>query len=456
MARLTESTTSTAPASPRGAIAAACIGNLLEWYDFTVYALFATYIARSFFPSNESGTALVKTFLTFGAGFIARPLGAVLIGAYGDRAGRKAALLLTIWIMAGGTLLIAVAPDYASIGVLAPWLLLLGRLLQGLSAGGEIGSASAFLVESASAGARGRLGAWQEASMGLSNILGALVAFTVSVTLSGDELQRWGWRIPFAVGLLIAPAGVLLRRSVRETAEFEAERARRRAVAPGAHTGPAGQSADAPLRSLLRDHGAALMVGFGLSILWAVAVYVLNIYTPVYVQGAFGFTARQAFAASLIGNVFFVLTCLAAGRLSDRIGRATVLTAGALALLTAVLPLYLWLRAEPTTVVLVTVQSAFCVMVGTFVGVAPAALSDLFPTSVRSTGISLVYNGAFVIFGGFAPAILTWFTHRANGSAMAPAAYVICAAAVGLATMPFFARRRGGQPTDAGAAEALA
>jgi MHS family proline/betaine transporter-like MFS transporter len=436
MSRLIEPTL---PASPRRAIAAACIGNLLEWYDFTVYALFATYIAHAFFPSNEAGSALVKTFLTFGAGFVVRPLGALLIGAYGDRAGRKAALMLTIWIMAAGTLLIAAAPDYASIGVFAPWLLLLGRLLQGFSAGGEIGSASAFLVESASAATRGRLGAWQEASMGLSNILGALVAFTVTFTMSPEALQRWGWRIPFLVGLLIAPAGLLLRRSVQETAEFEAVRSR-----PGS-----------PLRSLLRDHGAALLVGFGLSILWAVAVYVLNIYTPVYVQGAFGFTARQAFAASLIGNVFFVLTCLAAGRLSDRIGRGTVLAAGALALLTAVLPLYLWLRAEPTTGVLIAVQSGFCVMVGSFVGVAPAALSELFPTSVRATGISLVYNFAFVIFGGFAPAILTWFTHQANGSAMAPAAYVMCAAVVGLVTMPFFVRQRAGEHAPA-RAEALA
>lgn len=420
-------------ADGRRALIAACIGNLLEWYDFTVYALFATYIADSFFPSSDPGAALVKTFLTFGAGFVVRPLGAMLIGAYGDRTGRKAALMLTIWIMAAGTLLIAAAPSYASIGVFAPWLLLLGRLLQGFSAGGEIGSASAFLAESAKAGARGGLVSWQEASMGMSNILGALVAFTLSVSLTPLELQRWGWRIPFIVGLLIAPAGLMLRRSLHETREFESERARRRS-APAA--------ARSPLRLAFRAHGAALVVGFGLSILWAVAVYVLNIYTPVYVQNAFGFTARQAFAASLVGNLLFVLTCLVAGRLSDRVGRRAVLSAGAWGLLLAVLPLYLWLQAVPSTAVLIAVQSAFCVMVATFVGVAPAALSDLFPTAIRATGISLVYNGAFVIFGGFAPAILTWFTRQAHGSAMAPAGYVMCAAIVGLMTLPFFERQR--------------
>jgi MFS family permease len=419
----------------RRAIFAACAGNLLVWYDFTVYALFATYIADSFFPGSDEGAALVKAFMTFGAGFIIRPIGALLIGAYGDRAGRKAALLLTIWIMAAGTLLIAAAPSYASIGALSPWLLLVGRLLQGLSAGGEIGSASAFLAESAGAGRRGSLASWQEASMGLSNILGALVAFTLSSTLSHEQLQHWGWRVPFLVGLLIAPAGLMLRRSLHETVDFETERTRR-----SRNAGSSG--AASPLRVAFGQHAAALAVGLGLSVLWAVAVYVLNVYTPVYVQHAFGFSARQAFAASLVGNVFFVGTCIAAGRLSDRIGRHAVLTVGALALLGAVLPLYLWLQASPTTAVLIVVQSAFCIMVATFVGVAPAALSDLFPIGMRATGISLVYNSAFVVFGGFTPAILTWFTREANGSAMAPAIYVMCAAAVGLLTLPFFAREQ--------------
>ena len=207
--------------------------------------------------------------------------------------------------------------------------------------------------------------------MGMSNILGALVAFTLSSLLSQAQLQSWGWRIPFIVGLLIAPAGLMLRRSLHETTDFESDRARRRQTAV----------ARSPLRLAFGAHGGALAVGFGLSILWAVAVYVLNIYTPVYVQRAFGFSAQQAFAASLIGNVLFVIGCLAAGRLSDRVGRRAMLAAGACALLLGVLPLYHWLQVMPTTAVLIMVQSAFCVMVASFVGVAPAALSDLFPTS---------------------------------------------------------------------------
>jgi MHS family proline/betaine transporter-like MFS transporter len=245
-------------------------------------------------------------------------------------------------------------------------------------------------------------------------------------------MQRWGWRIPFVIGLLIAPAGLLLRRSLQETAEFEAAVSGRRFAATAARS---------PLGPALREHGQALAVGFGLSVFWAVAVYVLNVYTPVYVQVAFKFTATQAFAASLVGNVLFVATCIAAGGISDHLGRSTVMAASALALLATVLPLYLWIQASPSTGVLVLVLSAFGIMVATYVGVAPAALSDLFPIGIRATSISLVYNLAFTVFGGFAPAILTWFTRESNGSATAPAAYVMSAALVALLTLPFFHRR---------------
>jgi MHS family proline/betaine transporter-like MFS transporter len=413
-------------------IAAASIGNMLEWYDFTVYALFAAYLAHNFFPSNDPSADLVKTFLAFGVGFVIRPVGAVLIGAYGDRAGRKAALTLTILLMALGTLIIAIAPTYRAIGIGAPLLIFTARLLQGFSAGGEIGSAGAFLAESAGSGKVGTVAAWLEASMGMSNILGALVAVAVTSSLSAQQLQGWGWRVPFIVGLAIVPVGLMLRRSLAETPEFEQERLRRRSVVavPGS-----------PLGQAFQAHWRNLGIGFGLSILWAVAVYVLIIFTPVYVQNAFSFSAPQAFLASLIGNVLFVAGCLASGRLSDRIGRTAVLSISAISLLVLVLPLFLWLQASPTTGVLIIVQSAFCVMVAGFVGTAPAALSELFPTGIRSTGISLAYNGAITLFGGFAPAILTWLTRHAGSAAMAPAWYVMWAAVVALLAMPFFARR---------------
>ena len=411
---------------------------MLEWYDFTVYALFAGYIAGNFFPGDDKNTRLLKTFLVFGLGFVVRPLGAVLIGNYGDRAGRKAALTLTILLMAAGTGIIALSPTYAAIGIGAPLLLLLGRVLQGFSAGGEIGGATAYLLESAEPAQRGRVASWLEASMGMANILGALAAFSVTAVLSTSEVQAWGWRIPFIFGLTIAPVGLYLRRSLDETDAFQAEeRQRAHAARP-----------KAPLFEIFRSHGRSLFVGFCVAVLWAVAVYVLMIYLPTYVQRAdtFGFSAAQAFGASLIGNIPFVFGCVWFGSWSDRIGRRRSLALSAGLLFIAVLPLFLWLKADPTLPTLIIVQAIVCLLVASFVGVAPAALSEIFPTGVRSTGTSLVYNGAFTLFGGFAPMILTWLIQRSGGSIYSPAWYVMLAAGVALIAIPFLGRRESPVP----------
>jgi MFS transporter, MHS family, proline/betaine transporter len=412
------------------AIVATSIGNMLEWYDFTVYALFAGYIAGNFFPGDAPNTRLVKTFLVFGLGFVVRPLGAVLIGNFGDRAGRKAALTLTILLMAAGTGIIAFSPTYAAIGSGAPLLLLLGRVLQGFSAGGEVGGATAYLLESAATEHRGRVASWLEASMGMANILGALAAYAVTSMLSAAEIQSWGWRIPFILGLAIAPVGLYLRRALDETDAFRAEAARR----ARAHA-----QRRAPLFEIFRAHGSRLFVGFCVAVLWAVAVYVLMIFMPTYVQRpeTYNFSATQAFGASLVGNIPFVIGCVWFGSLSDRIGRRRSLFISASLLLLCVMPLFMWLKAAPTLMTLIVVQSIVCILVASFVGVAPAALSEIFPTGVRSTGTSLVYNGAFTLFGGFAPMILTWLTQRSGGSIYSPAWYVMSAAGVALIAIPF-------------------
>ncbi len=416
------------------AIAATSIGNMLEWYDFTVYALFAGYIAGNFFPGDDVNTGRIKTFLFFGLGFVVRPLGAVLIGNFGDRAGRKAALTLTILLMAAGTGIIAFSPTYASIGIGAPLLLLLGRVLQGFSAGGEVGGATAYLLETADTAQRGRVASWLEASMGMANILGALVAFSVTSFLSTGEVQSWGWRIPFIFGLSIAPVGLYLRRTLDETEAFQAETARR--------TLEHGRGST-PLLEIFRGHGRSLLVGFCVAVLWAVAVYVLMIFLPTYVQRSdtYNFSAQQAFGASLIGNIPFVIGCVAFGALSDRVGRRRSLFLSAALLLILVLPLFHWLKAAPTLPTLIVVQCIVCILVASFVGVAPAALSEIFPTGVRSTGTSLVYNGAFTVFGGFAPMILSWLREQPGASIYGPAWYVMLAAAVALAAIPFLARR---------------
>jgi MHS family proline/betaine transporter-like MFS transporter len=408
-------------AAARGtrAILAASVGNLLEWYDFSVYALFAVYIGANFFPAESSGAGLVKAFLVFGLGFVIRPLGSIVIGVYGDRAGRKAALTATILVMAAGTLVIAVAPSYAAIGLGAPLLLLLGRLLQGFSAGGEIGSAAAFLVEHAPPRKRGLFTAWLQGSMGMSNILGALVAFGVTAWLPANDVLRWGWRIPFLIGLSIVPMGLYLRSTLEETPAFQAElsAARARAANPAL-----------PLARLFREYWRPLLRGFAIAILWAVAVYVLLIFMPVFVQKAFGFTAAQSFGASLVENLLFVSGCFLFGAAADRIGALRMLSVGACALLLGVPPLFLWLNASRTVPVLMLVLAGFGLLVSSYTSVAPMVLSALFPTSLRATGISITYNAAFTIFGGFAPAILTWFTGTTAGSVFAPAWYLAAAA----------------------------
>jgi MHS family proline/betaine transporter-like MFS transporter len=424
------------------AIVATSIGNMLEWYDFTVYALLAKYIAGNFFPGDDPNTRLLNTFLIFGLGFVVRPLGAVIIGNFGDRSGRKAALTLTILLMAVGTGIIAFCPSYATLGIGAPLLLILGRVLQGFSAGGEVGGATAYLLESAEPKERGRVASWLEASMGMSNILGALAAFSVVQFLSAAEVQSWGWRLPFIFGLLIAPVGLYLRRSLDETAAFQAE-ADRCAMSQAERR--------VPLLEIFRHHGRTLFVGFCVAVLWAVAVYVLMIFLPTYVQrpDTFNFSDHQAFAASLIGNIPFVLGCVWFGSFSDRIGRRRSLFISASLLFVLVLPLFLWLKADPVFSTLIIVQAIVCILVASFVGVAPAALSEIFPTGVRSTGTSLVYNGAFTLFGGFAPWILTWLTQRSGGSIYSPAWYVMLAAGVALIAIPFLGQHEAPLPAPA-------
>jgi MHS family proline/betaine transporter-like MFS transporter len=415
-------------------ILAASLGNLLEWYDFAVFALFAIYIGANFFPHDSAGAGLVNAFLVFGLGFVIRPLGAIVIGIYGDRAGRKAALTATILIMAGGTLIIATAPTYAAIGLGAPLVLLAGRMLQGFSAGGEIGSAAAFLVEHAPASRRALFAAWLQASMGMSNILGALVAFTITSLLPREEIVRWGWRVPFFIGLTIVPLGIYLRRTLEETPAFRAEAS-------------IDRGARQPLRRVFRGHAPELAAGFGISILWAAEVYVLLIFMPVFLQKALGFTPSQAFGSSLAENVVFVIGCFAFGALADRIGPWRIQTYGAALLLVAMLPLFAWLDHSRSVGVLIVVVSCCGLLAASFSGVAPTTLSALFPTSVRATGVSLAYNAGFTLFGGFAPAILTKFITHGEGSAYAPAGFVMLAAVPALIALRYGAGRRSATAT---------
>jgi len=401
--------------SPRAVIAAA-VGNSFEWYDFSVYALFSIYIAEAFFPGGGSTLELVKALLAFGLGFVARPVGAVVFGLYGDRIGRRAVLNLALLIMFLGTAVLAFAPTYAAIGVGAPLLILVGRTLQGFSAGGEFGGAAAYLSEHGPIATRGRIAAWLQASMALSNIMGAVVAFLVTLAFTHAQISQFAWRIPFLFGLLIGIAGLWMRRTLEETTAFTSLAA-----------DPRRQSVLASVGRLLSGHAASLARAAGLSTLVTVSSYVLVIFMPVYVQKTFHFPPREAFAASVIGNVFLGVSCLASGALSDRFGRRALLLAGAAVLAVCGYPLLFWLERVPSFLGLIVAQAIFCGATGLFAGPAPAALAECFPTEVRSLGVSVSYNFAVVVFSGFAPAALTWIAAHGGGG-LTPAWYVTIAA----------------------------
>jgi MHS family proline/betaine transporter-like MFS transporter len=420
-----------APATARHAgaraILAASIGNALEWYDFSVYAFFAIYISRSVFVDTGGAAALINAFLIYGVAFVARPVGAVVLGAYADRTGRRAALTLSLILMAAGSLCIAVAPPYAVIGIGAPLLILCGRLLQGLSAGGEIGGAVSFLVEHAPPERRGAYAAWLQSSMGVSNILGALTGTTLAEILTPEQLASWGWRVPFILGLSVAPVGLWLRATLEETPAFEHEGADR------------PKHLLSSLRAVFVERPGALAIAAGVSIVWVVSVYTLLLYMPTYVQRSLGFTPSEAFRASMVGNIAMVLGCIFAGRLSDRIGRLLTVRIGTLLLLVATYPVLAWVVSTRTVTALFIGQTLFCAIVSVFTGSVPAVLAALFPPRLRSTGVSLTYNFAAVVFGGFAPAVLTFLTETTHNT-MAPAFYVVAAATVSLIALAFVPR----------------
>ncbi|MBO1326447.1 MFS transporter [Acetobacter sp. TBRC 12305] len=368
-------------------VIAACIGNLLEWYDFSVYALFAPYIARALLPPSDPLSQLAQSLLVFALGAIARPLGALLLGQFADRRGRGPALMLTCLLMGAGTALILFDPPYAVAGRASILILCLARLLQGISAGGEIGGAAAFLVERAGQGRPGFAGSFLQATMGLSNMLGAAVAAGTVALLTDAQMAQWGWRAPFAIGLAIIPFGIILRRGDA--------RGRRNATRRGPILG-----------ELATHYGGRFMAAFGLSLLWGAAPYALVIYLPLYAQRFTGVTPYASYVASLIGNLALVAGSLTAGTLADRIGVKRMLLLATLMLIVLPAPILGMLRYDHGTPTMIAVAVSLCGLVALFVGAAPLGIASLFPAHIRATGIALSYNAAVSLFGGFAPALL--------------------------------------------------
>lgn len=396
----------------RLAVSAAVIGNVLEWYDFAVYGYVATLIGKNFFPPGNETVALLATFAAFGIGFLARPLGGVVIGWIGDRHGRKVALLITIFLMAVGTVLIGLIPTYATIGVLAPTILVLARLMQGFSAGGEWGGSTAFIVEWAPEGRRGFFGSFQQMSVVMGLLLGSGIAALLSTLLDATTMESWGWRIPFLLGGILGPVGMYMRRTIDETPAY-----RKAAAAPVAPSDGFG----APL--------VLAVQAFGFTILWTVAFYIFLAYMPTFTQRYAGLSRAAALWSNTAGLLLLTIAIPFFGHLSDKYGRKPFLLACCIVFVILPYPAFSILLGGASLLTILLIQLLIGLAIALFSGAGPAAISEIFPTRIRSTYMSTGYSIAVAIFGGFAPFIATWLIEWTK-SPISPVYYVIAAAIV--------------------------
>ena len=391
-------------------------GNFLEMYDFMVFGYYAAAIGRAFFPSASEFASLMKSLMTFGAGYLMRPLGAIVLGAYIDHHGRRKGLLVTLSLMAAGTVSIACMPSYQAIGLLAPILVLLGRLLQGLSAGVELGGVSVYLSEIATPGHRGFFASWQSASQQAAVMLAALIGIVLAATLSDDQMTRWGWRLPLLAGCVILPFLFLLRRSLVETAEFLARKHR---------------PSTSQIFYSIAANWRLVLLGMLLSTMTTVCFYLITAYTPT-----FGRTVLH-----LANNgVQLVVLCVGAsnfawlpimGALSDRVGRRRLLFIFATLTLVTAYPALLWLVRAPSVTRLLTVELWLSFMFGSYNGAMVPFLIEIMPVSVRTTGFSVAFSLATAVFGGFTPAICTYLIETTGNKAI-PGLWLSFAAILGL------------------------
>jgi len=420
-----ETTMGSALARPRllGVIIAATIGNVLEWFDFLVYGFFAVTIAEVFFPANNPTVSLLATFGTFGLAYVVRPLGAVVIGAYTDRAGRKAGLTLSIGLMLIGTTLMLVTPGYATIGVAAPIIITIARLLQGFSVGGEFGSAVAFLVEHGGK-RRGFSASWQWATTGIVSIIVSLFGLVLTTQLSHQQLVDWGWRIPYVFGLLVGPAGLYIRSRMTETPEFlEAEKAPR-----------------VPIGDLLRRHPVTLLLALGASIVSNSSYYLL-LYVPTYGVKTLNLPPYTGFAATLVGGIILAVVSVIAGHWSDKtVPRTRLMLITAWLFLLTAYPSFWLMDAYPSLASAMIAVGFLNLIKAGYSGVLPSVLCELFPVETRAVGVAFAFSVSVTIFGGFAPFVATWLIAR-TGDPLSPAYYLMVTAVLSIIALIAINRR---------------
>jgi MFS transporter, MHS family, proline/betaine transporter len=400
----------------RRAVIACAIGQVFEIFDFVIYGFFAVAIGRAFFPSADPIASLLASFATFAVGFLMRPVGAMVIGWYGDRFGRRRALVVTIGLMAVATGATGLVPGYASIGLYGAILLVVCRMVQGFSTGGEWGGAAAFLVEHAPAGRRGLIGSLQQAATAIGAMCATFSAAVLTTLLTPEHFFAWGWRIPFLIGFVLGPVGYYLRTRVAETPAF------RRAVATQTIT-------RMPLVEAFTTHGWMFLAAFGLSIIGCVINYVFLVFLPSFASQTLKIDLSYAlWSTTLAGIIYLVLTPIV-GHYSDRIGRKPMMLACTVLAFVMAYPLFLFLETHPTFFGLLVVQATAQAVLTLYTGVISTILSEMFPTNVRYTALSVSYGFAVALFGGFAPYIST-FLVQATGNPLAPSFYVMAAALV--------------------------
>lgn len=408
-----------------GAILRVTSGNFLEQFDFFLFGFYATYISQTFFPADSEFASLMMTFAVFGSGFLMRPLGAIVLGAYIDKVGRRKGLIVTLSIMAAGTVLIALVPGYASIGLFAPLLVLLGRLLQGFSAGAEMGGVSVYLSEIATPGHTGFYTSWQSASQQVAIVVAAALGYTLNAWLQASEVAAWGWRIPFFIGCVIIPFIFIIRRSLQETEAFRARR----------HHPSAGEV----FRSMC-DNWTTVLAGGLLASMTTTTFYLITVYTPTFGRTVLHLSSTDSLVVTLLVGVSNFIWLPIGGSLSDRIGRRPLLLGISLLCMLTAYPAMHWLAEAASFERLLAVLLYFSFFFGMYNGAMVAALTEVMPQNVRVVGFSLAFSLATALFGGFTPAVSTLLV-QATGDKASPAYWLMFAAACGFTATTILYRR---------------
>jgi len=391
-------------------------GNFLEMFDFFLFGFYATYIAKTFFPAENEFASLMLTFGTFGAGFIMRPVGAIVLGAYIDKVGRRLGLITTLVIMGMGTVLIAFVPGYATIGLFAPLLVLIGRLLQGFSAGVELGGVSVYLSEMAPPGQKGYYVSWQSASQQVAIIVAAIIGYVLSLTMAHDVIAAWGWRIPFFIGCMIIPFIFMIRRSLQETDVFLARK----------HRPSAGEI----FRSIVRNWGIVL-AGMMLVVMTTVSFYLITVYTPTFGRSVLKLSVTDSLVVTFFVGVSNLFWLPVMGALSDRVGRKPLLLGFTILTILTAYPVMAWLVNVPTFEKMLVAELWLSFLYGSYNGAMVVALTEVMPIDVRTSGFSLAYSLATALFGGFTPAVSTYLI-KVTGNNGAPGLWMSFAAVCGL------------------------